>query len=215
MGGGRTTTNKPDPSMLHRALLVLRLCLAALVLCSCSGPRPGPPKNLPPAVTKTALGPGDKLEIEVVGEKDLPKEFTVESDGSIGFPYVPRLFVENLEPQQAAAKLKELLSQQKILRDPQLALRVKEYSGKKVIVSGQVQKPQSLAWRGKLGLVEAISDCGWFTPMADTNHVILTRQASDGRSVTVIVSVEAITEGQQPDIPLQAGDRIKVQASVL
>lgn len=191
------------------------LCLVALALAACSGPRPGPPKNLPPAITRTTLGPGDKIEIEVVGEKDLPKEFTVESDGSIGFPYVPRLSVENLEPQQAAEKLKEMLTQQKILRNPQLTVRVKEYAGKKVIVSGQVQKPQSLPWRGKLGLIEAISDCGWFTPMADTNHVILTRQAADGRTVTVIISVEAITEGQQPDIPLQAGDRIKVQASVL
>lgn len=198
-----------------RQFALLWLCLVALALTACSGPRPGPPKNLPPAITRTTLGPGDKIEIEVVGEKDLPKEFTVESDGSIGFPYVPRLSVENLEPQQAAEKLKEMLTQQKILRDPQLTVRVKEYAGKKVIVSGQVQKPQSLPWRGKLGLVEAISDCGWFTPMADTNHVILTRQAADGRTVTVIISVEAITEGQQPDIPLQAGDRIKVQASVL
>lgn len=200
---------------MHRRFAAVWVCLVALVLVACSGPRPGPPKNLPPAITRTTLGPGDKIEIEVVGEKDLPKEFTVESDGSVGFPYVPRLSVENLEPQQAAEKLKELLTQQKILRDPQLTLRVKEYAGKKVIVSGQVQKPQSLPWRGKLGLIEAISDCGWFTPMADTNHVILTRQAADGRTVTVIISVEAITEGQQPDIPLQAGDRIKVQASVL
>jgi polysaccharide export outer membrane protein len=201
--------------MSRRSVALLWLSVVAFVLTACSGPRPGPPKNLPPAITRTTLGPGDKIEIEVVGEKDLPKEFTVESDGSIGFPYVPRLSVENLEPQQAAEKLKEMLTQQKILRNPQLTVRVKEYAGKKVIVSGQVQKPQSLPWRGKLGLVEAISDCGWFTPMADTNHVILTRQAADGRTVTVIISVEAITEGQQPDIPLQAGDRIKVQASVL
>jgi polysaccharide export outer membrane protein len=193
----------------------LWLWLLAVALVACSGARPGPPKNLPPAITRTTLGPGDKIEIEVVGEKDLPKEFTVESDGTIGFPYVPRLSIENLEPQQVAEKLKEQLVLQKILQNPQLTLRVKEYAGKKVIVSGQVQKPQSLAWRGKLGLIEAISDCGWFTPMADTNHVILTRQAADGRTVTVIISVEAITEGQQPDIPLQAGDRIKVQASVL
>jgi len=211
MGLALGTTNT---AMLRR-LALLVLSVLTLVLAACSGPRPGPPRNLPPAITKTTLGPGDKLEIEVVGEKDLPKEFTVESDGSIGFPYVPRLSVENLEPQQAAEKLKELLAQQKILTNPQLTLRVKEYSGKKVIVSGQVQKPQSLPWRGKLGLVEAISDCGWFTPMADTNHVILTRQTADGRSITVVISVDAITEGQQPDIPLQAGDRIKVQSSVL
>ena len=63
-------------------------------------------------------------------------------------------------------------------------------------------------------LVDALSASGWFTPMADSNHVILTRALPPNRSVTAVVSVDAITDGAQADIPLQAGDTIKVEARV-
>ena len=42
----------------------------------------------------------------------------------------------------------------------------------------------------------------------------LTRQLADGKSRTVVVNADAITDGKQQDIPLQAGDTIKVDARV-
>ena len=44
--------------------------------------------------------------------------------------------------------------------------------------------------------------------------MILTRQTAPGKSVTVTVSVDAIAEGSQPDVPLQAGDSIKIDARI-
>jgi polysaccharide export outer membrane protein len=193
----------------------LSTCLILSLSIACSGARPGPPKNLPAPITKTALGPGDKIEIDVVGEKDLPREFTVDSDGMLRFPFIPPVPVQGLEPQQAKERLATALIENHVWASPQLNVRVKEYAGKTVTVSGQVAKPGSIPWKQTLGLVEALSESGWLTPLGDANHVLLTRQVADGRTITVVVSVEAITEGQQPDILLQAGDRIKVQASVL
>ena len=113
-------------------------------------------------------------------------------------------------------KLKKAFVDKNIFKNPQINLRVKEYAGKTVTISGQVAKPSSVPWNASLTLIQALSECGWLTPMGDANHVFLTRQvAATGRQITVIVSVEAISEGSQPDIPLQAGDRIKVQASVM
>jgi polysaccharide export outer membrane protein len=43
---------------------------------------------------------------------------------------------------------------------------------------------------------------------------VLTRQVSPTRTVTAIVSVDAITDGTQADIPLQAGDTVKVESRV-
>ena len=63
-------------------------------------------------------------------------------------------------------------------------------------------------------LVDALSQSGWFTNIADSNHVLLTRQVGKGKTVTAEVSVDAITDGAQADIPLQAGDTIKVTARV-
>ncbi|MEO6418869.1 MAG: hypothetical protein ABIP39_05650, partial [Polyangiaceae bacterium] len=76
-----------------------------------------------------------------------------------------------------------------------------------------VAKAESCGADG-LRLVDAVSQVGGFTSIADSNHVILTRRISKEKTVTVVIAVDAITDGAQADIPLQAGDTIKVEARV-
>jgi polysaccharide export outer membrane protein len=181
----------------------------ALLLVAC-GAEPGPPKNLPTAETSTGVGPGDMFEITVVGEKDLPKEYQVQSDGTIDFPYVHRVKVEGLEPPDVVDLLKEKLVEEKILADPQITLVVKHSNTNNVIVSGSVQKPDVFAWNPGFTLMGAISRCGWFTQLADSKHVRLIRRVGKGKSVQVVINVDAITEHRQEDVSLAPGDAINV-----
>lgn len=187
-------------------LFVLLLAL----LCACSGSRP-PAPELPPVERNTTLGPGDLLQIEVVGEKELPKDYQVFSDGTIEFPYLDKVKVAGLEPHQVVDIIKARLKEQKILVDPKVALVVKAYASKSVSVIGQVQKPGSIGWSEGITLLKAISTVGGFTQLANSNQVVLIRQTKDGKTLRVLVSVDAIMENQQGDIPLQAGDTIKVE----
>lgn len=188
--------------------------LLIATLIACGGSRPGPPKNLPLPELSTVVGPGDVFEVFVLGEKDLPKEYRVQPDGSIDFPYLDRVQVSGLEPQLIVDELKKRLVERKILQDPQITLVVKQYNSKKVSIIGQVSKPGNVPWTEGMKLVDALSQSGWFTSIADSNHVILTRHVGKAKTVTAIVSVDAITDGAQADIPLQAGDTIKVEARV-
>ena len=185
--------------------------LAAALLAGCFNGRPPPPKNLPAPMLSTTVGPGDVFEVYVVGEKDLPKEYRVQPDGTVDFPYIDRLDVKGKEPQDIARSIKEQLEQKQILRDAQVSLIVKQYNSKRVTVIGQVSKPGSIPWTEGMKLVDAVSQSGWFTPLADSNHVILTRNAGASKTVTAVISVDAITDGAQQDIPLQAGDTVKVE----
>lgn len=198
-------------SFLGRWIWLVCAGLAVALLSACSPSRPPPPK-LPLPEQSTEVGPGDIFEIAVVGEKDLPKEYRVQPDGTIDFPYVGRIKVAGLEPQQIVDRLRRTLIEKHILTQPQMTLVVKAYGSKKVNVIGQVQKPGSVAWTDGLKLVDAVTQAGGFTAIADSNHVILTRRTRDAKTVTAIVSVDAITDGEQADIPLQAGDTIKVEA---
>jgi polysaccharide export outer membrane protein len=191
----------------------LSLLLVATLVLGCGGPHPGPP-NLPTPTPSTSVGPGDVFEVSVLGEKDLPKEFRVQPDGSIGFPYIDRIVVAGLEPQQIEELIKTQLVAKKILVDPQVTLVVKQYNSKKVSVIGSVQKPGSLPWTEGMKLVEAISLAGGFTSLADADHVFLTRNTSPTKTVTAVISVDDITDGKIADIPLQAGDTIKVTPRV-
>jgi polysaccharide export outer membrane protein len=192
--------------MWHATWLLLCLALCA----GCLNGRPPAPKNLPAPVLSTTVGPGDVFEVFVVGEKDLPKEYRVQPDGTVDFPYIDRLDVKGKEPQDIARLIKEQLEAKQILRGAQVSLIVKQYNSKRVTVIGQVSKPGSIPWTEGMKLVDAVSQSGWFTPLADSNHVILNR-TSGAKTITAVISVDAITDGAQQDIPLQAGDTIKVE----
>jgi protein involved in polysaccharide export with SLBB domain len=189
-------------------------CLSTLVLLAavgvgCAHSHLGPP-NLPPPSQSTVVGPGDLFEVSVLGEKDIPKVFRIQPDGSIDFPYLDRLQVAGLEPQQIEEVIKQAFVEKKVLTDPQVTVVVTQYNSKKVSIVGAVQKPGSLPWTEGMKLVDAISLSGGFTALADGDHVLVTRLLPGNRTVTGVVSVDDITDGRLSDIPLQAGDTIKV-----
>ncbi len=198
---------------MHRIIRLALVCFALVCFACSSGNGRG--SALPAASPSTKLGPGDLFEVSVLGEKDLPKEYRVQPDCSIDFPYLDRVKgICGLEPQELVDKLKESLKQAGILTRPQLTLVVKQYASKKVTVGGQVNKPGIVSWTDGLKLFEVIQQSGGFTSIADSKHVVVTRQTGDGKSVTVTVNVDGIGDGTQPDIPIQAGDTIKVDSRV-
>jgi protein involved in polysaccharide export with SLBB domain len=198
---------------MYRVVLAV-LSLVAVFAVACTSSRPPPPAHLPVPVTSTTIGVGDLFEVQLVGEKDLPAQFRVSPDGTIDYPYIGRVTVVGLEPQEIVDVLRKKLVAGQFLSDPQMSLIVKEYVSKRVTIIGQVGKPGELPWVAGMKLVGALSAAGWFTQMADSNHVILTRAVPPNKSITAIVSVDAITDGAQADIPLQAGDTVKVEARV-
>jgi protein involved in polysaccharide export with SLBB domain len=210
------TANAPEASrhedhgMRRRQLLRLS---AGLVLAACSGGRP-PPPQLPPPQISGKVSAGDKLEISVVGEKDLPSDYPIYSDGTIEFPYLPPIKVDGMEPQQIAGVLRQKLIEQKILTNPQVRVAVKQYASRKVNVIGQVQRPGPVVWFEGITLFDAITQAGGFTALADQNHVQLTRRLENGKLVRVEISVPAIADGQQNDVPLAPDDKIFVDAKV-
>jgi polysaccharide biosynthesis/export protein VpsN len=187
---------------------VLTLILGAM-LPSCGRHYP-PPAKLPDPVVNQQVGPGDVLEVNIVGEEKLPKEYEVDSEGTLLFPYVEPFKVGGLEPREIARTLRDRLVEAKFLVDPQVQVKVKAYNSKKIQVIGQVAKQGPLPYQDGMTLVQAISAAGWFTPLADTNHVQIIRQVQGKGAVNAIVSVDAITDNARADIKLQQGDTIKV-----
>jgi polysaccharide biosynthesis/export protein VpsN len=165
---------------------------------------------LPVPSEKTAVGPGDIVLVQIVGEKDLPQEYEVSSDGTITVPYIQSLTVAGLEPRDIATMIRQRLMEKRILVDPTVVVQVKEYHSRSVIVLGQVMKPGSFPLTPGLTLMQVLSMAGGLTPIADDDSVTLTRKLNESSTRTVRVSVDAITDGKEADVPLQAGDRIYI-----
>ena len=193
------------------AAFVLRVLLLAAALISLLGCTPPATNrvNLPPPVESTTIGPGDVIEMNVVGEDKLPTTYTVAPDGTVDFPYVHRQTVSGLEPQQVVDLVRAKLIEGGFLTDPSVVIAVKEYRSKVVNVLGQVNKPGTFPLVPGITLVQAISQAGGPNSIADLNNITLTRATGDKRR-TLRLSLNAITEGRSADIPLQAGDVISI-----
>lgn len=192
----------------------VRFLILLMMLCAaCSSHRDNSHVVLDPPTDQTTLGPGDVFQLQIVGEKDLPLEYQVASDGTVNLPFVHTLAVAGLEPQEVEQLVRERLIELQILSDPSVVVTVKEYQSKRVSVLGQVQKPGSFPFTSGMTLIQVISLAGGLTAIAEADRVNLTRHSKSG-SRTVVLSLEAITEGRSPDIPLQAGDRIFVHERI-
>jgi protein involved in polysaccharide export with SLBB domain len=184
------------------------LAVAVLATACASGYKPKS-VGLPPPSEKTAVGAGDIFTLQIVGEKDLPTEFQVASDGTAQVPFLQKIHVAGLEPQDIAKMVRDQLIAKKFLVDPVVIVQVREYHSRTVILLGQVVKPGSFPLTPGLTLMQAISMAGGLTPIADDDKVTLTRKIGQGTK-TVRVSVDQITDGTAQDVPLQAGDRVFV-----
>lgn len=169
--------------------------------------------HLPPPTENTTVGAGDVFSLQIIGEGNLPTEYQIGPDGYVNLPYIHRIHVEGLEPQEISDLIRDKLIESKILSDPSVIVRVREYASKNILMLGQVAKVGSYPFMPGLTLVRAISMAGGFSAIAKRDHVNLTRKMKTGRK-TVVVSVDAIMEGRSPDILLQAGDQIYVEERI-
>lgn len=191
----------------HRLLWVLALVLVT----GCGGK--ARPSTLPAPIQATSLGVGDAFELRIVGEEKLPTEFTIAGDGTVDLPYVDRVEVAGLEPQEIAEKVKNLLIEKEILLHPSVSVVVKEYQSKLVQVQGEVKKPDAYALEPGMTLVGIISRAGGLTSLAK-DGIIIRRRTKEGKVVSAVVSYSAIRDNEIPDVPLQAGDAVFVDQSV-
>ncbi len=171
------------------------------------------PVNLPPVVEATTLGVGDVFTLHIVGEDKLPTEYTVAPDGTVDVPYIHRVKVLGLEPQQVTDLVRHQLMAAQVLTDPSVTVEIKAYNSKRVVVTGEVKTAGSMPLEPGMTLVRAISQAGGVTSLARKNGVIL-RRTVKGKTRAVVVDYEAITNNDIPDVPLQAGDTIHVPQRV-
>jgi polysaccharide biosynthesis/export protein VpsN len=196
------------PGSSRRTLLACFPLLLVLGI-GCGGSGSNQRLNLPLPTEKSTVGPGDVFSLEIMGEKDLPREYQVASDGSVDLPYLQAVQVGGLEPQEISRLIRKLLMERQILSDPSVVVQVKEYNSRRITVLGQVVKPGTFPYTTGLTLIQALSQAGGLTGIANLDKVNLTRRVANG-SRTVVIAINQIMEGRAPDIPLQSGDRIFV-----
>jgi protein involved in polysaccharide export with SLBB domain len=167
-----------------------------------------PPTDDVLVVFDERLGVDDVFEIRVVGESDLSGSYRVGSDGTIDFPYIGRVQVLGLRPNELQEEVTRRL-RAGYYRNPQVAVLVKEWNSRKLVVLGKVQKPGPVSYFPKMTIVDAIAAAGGFADTAAKNSVRLRREQK-GKVETRSYPVADISEGRFPNVVMLPGDVIVV-----
>jgi polysaccharide export outer membrane protein len=155
------------------------------------------------------LGVDDLFEVRIVGEPELSGQYRVGADGTIDFPYVGRLEVVGMRPGELQESLTKRLKEG-YLKNPQIAVLVKEWNSRKVNVLGQVSKAGPVAYFPRMTIVDAIAAAGGFTEVAAKNSVHLRRERN-GKVLTQTYRVADISEGRAPNVVILPGDVLVVE----
>ena len=154
------------------------------------------------------IGPGDTLHIGVWQNPDLSADVQVRPDGRISAPLVEGMEASGLTPDQLAAKIKAHIA--KYVRDPVVTVVVSNFHGalgQQVSIVGAAAKPQSIPYRERMTVLDAMIQVGGLTPYADGNAAVLIR---DGKSYSLHLD-DLLHRGVMGDnVPLLPGDTIVI-----
>jgi protein involved in polysaccharide export with SLBB domain len=141
------------------------------------------PEWLRPGTTPFTLGPGDRLEIEILGNLNSRAITAVGPDGKIYYYLLPGMNVWGLTLSETRDLLQKELG--KYLTEPQLTVTLREVSSKHVWLLGRLSKPGVYAMAAPMSLLEAISLAGGtassgtqvtLQDLADLRHSFVMRQ---------------------------------------
>ncbi|MBC8096740.1 MAG: SLBB domain-containing protein [Akkermansiaceae bacterium] len=116
------------------------------------------------------LGPGDRVEIELLDDPGSKTTTVIGPDGKIYFNLLPGLDVWGLTVGQAKALIEQNLADY-IRSTPRVNLTLREVASQRVWVLGRVQQPGVYPMSGPTTLLEAISTAGGSLTFASTREV--------------------------------------------
>ncbi len=174
--------------------------------------------------TPYVIGPGDVLQITVWDHPELVESqgpqlsapnsrpfdpapgHLVDQNGDIQFPYIGKLHVASLQPDEAQKRLTARLSN--MYRDPQVTVRVASFRSKQVYVDGEVHTPGAVPVNDvPMTLYEAVTRAGGFNATADQSRMVLVR----GAQSYPINLTAMLAHGDNPaHIVLRDGDLLRV-----
>ena len=122
------------------------------------------------------VGPLDSLNIVVWRNTDLSGTVQVRPDGRISTPLVQDLVVAGKTPPEIAREIEKALG--KYVRDPNVTVLVTSFQGtfsEQIRIVGEATKPQAIAYRQNMTLLDVMIQAGGLTDFADGNSAVLIR----------------------------------------
>lgn len=192
-------------------LLIAFVFTWTLIGCSSTPPAP--------ALAATAdysykIGPGDNLNIVVWRNPELSMSVPVRPDGKMSSPLIDDLSAIGKDPTTLARDIEKELA--KFIRDPVVTVIVTGFVGpysEQIRVVGQAAKPQVLAYKQKMTILDVMIAVGGITDFADGNRATILRTSENNAQYKVRLK-DLIKNGDvSANVEMKPGDVVIIPQS--
>lgn len=206
--------NRVFTTCILRPAGMLIVALTALVAAGCANHLP-PPPAVPEQNTAYKIGPGDALSIFVWQNKELSTQVPVRPDGKISLPLINDMPAAGKTPTELSADIQDQLK--KYVNNPLVTVIVHNFVGpysQQIRVVGEAQKPQSLPYRDRMTVLDAMIAVGGLTALAAGDRATLVRNINGKQASFGLRLDDLIKDGDMSaNAPLAPGDVIIIPQS--
>ncbi|HNX53194.1 MAG TPA: polysaccharide biosynthesis/export family protein [Pontiellaceae bacterium] len=186
---------------------IFLVLMAAFVLTGCTSH----PVAVPDDTSVVGLYQLRALDPLVISLRGIPQEKQIESiideRGTITLPYVDApVQAAGMTTSELERKIQSIYTDGKIYRNITVNIAT---TAKIYYMEGEVRKPQEYLLNRRITLLQAIAAASGYTEYANPKNVTITRNGKIMKFNTV-----DLEKHPERDVPVEAGDRIKVNRSV-
>jgi polysaccharide export outer membrane protein len=197
------------PPPLPAAALPQPAAPAPVTTATPAGPAPEAPVNPGTQNDGYVLGPGDVIEIAVLGREEFHPRVQVQVDGTIQLPYLHSVKAADMTVIQLRDKVARMLKEGGFYADPVVSLTVVSYASRYVTVLGEFGNPGIVPVDRAYRVSEILARVGGTRPTA-ADEIILRR--ADGQEFHLPVT-EVARGGPDKDPFVQPGDKLYLAAA--
>lgn len=201
----------------------MRYCVPALMLSIILGgaaaaevrPVPQQPLNLSvdtsAPLANSPISALDRLTITVFREPDLSvADAAVDESGRLIMPLVGSVSAAGKTTETLSAEISNRLK--RYLKNPQVAVTVKQAAGRRITVTGSVVQPGVYPLEGRLTLLQAVALARGPSQVASLDQALIFR-VKDGQRSAARFNLKTIAKGQAPDPEVISGDTVAIGSS--
>lgn len=136
--------------------------------------------------------------------------YTIDQQGTIDFPVLGKMQVEGLTTDEVRERVRAALIDKEYINNPTVKV---ELLNLKITMMGELGNQVLQVPEGRITLLEAITQSGGLTPLADPQAVIVIRE-QDGERIKYVNDIESKSIFDSPVYYLQQNDIVYVEPRV-
>jgi polysaccharide export outer membrane protein len=168
-----------------------------------------------PREQRYRIQPNDVVEVHFRYTPEYNLTATVQPDGFISIEVVGDVKVGGLTLEQASAAIAQQAAAR--LRDPEVAVHLKDFVKPHFVVAGEVNHPGTYDLRGQVTTIQAIAMSGGFKESSKQSKVILLRRINEDYAEVKVLDLKKLMSPSKirEDITLHADDVLVVPKNTL